>query len=60
MQRIVAQLSGLMSSLADVEKLAATLQADTDATRKACARPMPWMAHRMRGEQRQLYDAGLL
>jgi hypothetical protein len=39
MQRISVQLSGLMSSLAGVEKLAAALQADTDATRKVRASP---------------------
>ena len=34
LQRISHQLSGLMSSLADVEKLALALQADASASRK--------------------------
>ena len=35
LQRISHQLSGLMASLADVEKLALALQADASASRKA-------------------------
>ena len=59
MQRIAAQLNGLMSSLADVEKLAATLQADTDATRKACACLSALQALHA-AKQQWVHDTGLL
>ncbi len=34
LQEIALQLKGVMASLADVEKIAGALQADTDASRK--------------------------